>query len=74
MCTVCVPDACGGQSKVLGPLEQKLQMVVNCLVGVGSKPHLASEPSLQPRLTLYRPGCCCFPFCPLFHCLVLILF
>ena len=37
LCTLCVPDACGGQKKVSDLLDLELQMIVSCHVGAGSR-------------------------------------
>ena len=37
LCTLCVPDACGGQKKVSDLLDLELQMIVSCHVGAESR-------------------------------------
>lgn len=53
----CVPGVLGGQKRVPGPLELKLQVAVRCRVGAGNlnsghlqdqQVLLVPEPSLQP--------------------------
>jgi len=36
MCTMRMPSTCGGQKGVLDPLELESQMVVSCLVDIGT--------------------------------------
>lgn len=36
MCTTCVPVAQGGKTKVLGPMDLELHMVVSYPVGAGN--------------------------------------
>ena len=68
LCTLCVPNAQGDQKRELGPLELKLWMVVNWVLGIEpvgagdwtwvleeESVLLTTEPSLQP---LYGTSFC----------------
>lgn len=49
LCTVCVPGACGNQTRTLGPLELELHAIVSLRVGAGK---LNLGPLKQPVLLL----------------------
>lgn len=46
MYIVCMPNAHGGPKRVLGPLKQKLHMVVSHCVGAGNQVLLTTKLSL----------------------------
>ena len=61
MCTICIPNACGGQRRASDPLELELQKVVSHLCagngtqGLCKSSHLSS-PSVVSHISIVDPG------------------